>query len=516
MSFAPPRVARHAGVACAIVLVAAIAAIYWQTLGHGFLRFDDHAYIVANPHVRGGLTASNAHWALTARQASNWHPLAWVSHMADCSAYGLWPGGHHLTNVVLHAINALLVMAVMRSLGETLPVAAVVAGLFAVHPLRVESVAWVAERKDLLCGTFFLLAVWAHVATVRGAIRSGIGLPLCAVAMALGALSKGMIVTLPCVLLLLDWWPLRRLVWSPGGPAHTATGVVGVVVEKLPLFAISAATCWMTIWAQETAIASMTDVPLRLRLAGAAINVADYLGMFLAPVNLSGFYPWDPARITAARTAASLAVITTVTVIAVATRDRQPRLLVGWLWFLGMLVPVSGIVQVGRANLADRFTYLPMVGLAWAIVGIAFDAWQNAAATFGDPSRRRWCERLGAAVAAATLLTLAAISWFQTTHWRDTQTFWRRSLACSPRNATGHLNIAVDLRDQGRLDEALFHLASAHEIEPNAVDILLTLGIALADAGRRTEAEQCLARAAALEPGNPAVGQAYRRIRRPE
>jgi protein O-mannosyl-transferase len=498
------------------MLVAAIAAIYWQTLGHGFLRFDDHAYIVANPHVRGGLTASNAVWALTARQASNWHPLAWISHMADCSVYGMWPGGHHLTSVILHAINALLVMAVMRSLGETPAAAAVIAGLFAVHPLRVESVAWVAERKDLLCGTFFLAAVWAHAATARGTIRSGIGLPLCAVAMALGALSKGMIVTLPCVLLLLDWWPLRRLSWSPGGPAGSPAGIARIVLEKLPLFAISAAACWITVWSQEKAIASMSDVPLRLRLAGVAINVVDYLGMFLAPVNLSGFYPWDPAKITAARTAASLAVITVVTVVAVATRDRQPRLLVGWLWFLGMLVPVSGIVQVGRANLADRFTYLPMIGLTWALGGMAFDAWQEAAGRFGDPSKRRRFEMLGIAIAATTLLTLAAISSFQTTHWRDTHTFWRRSLACSPRNATGHLNIAVDLRDRGRLDEALFHLASAHEIEPNAVDILLTLGIALADAGRRTEAEACLARAATLEPGNPAVGQAYRRIRRPE
>ena len=489
----------------AVLIVAAIAAIYWQTLGHSFLRFDDHAYIAANPHVRGGLTPAGALWALTARQASNWHPLAWISHMADCSLYGMWPGGHHLTSVVLHAVNALLVMAVMRSFGETPAVAAVAASLFAVHPLRVESVAWVAERKDLLCGTFFLLAVWAHAATGRGRLRRGIGLAAGAAAMALGAVSKGMIVTLPCVLLLLDWWPLRRTAGSPGGPAGPPAGVPQLVLEKLPLFAISAAASWMTIWSQERAIASLGDVPLRLRLAGAVINVADYVGMFFAPASLAGFYPWDPARITPFRTAASLAIVAAVTAIAVAVRDRQPRLLVGWLWFLGMLVPVSGVVQVGRANLADRFTYLPQIGLAWAVAGLAFDAWRSVATGIEDPLRRRRFQAMGVSVAAGSLATLAAISWFQATHWRDTESFWRRSLACSPRNATGHLNLAVELRDGSRLGEALVHLAAAHEIEPNAADILLTLGLALSDAGRLTEAEQCFARAATLEPRNPSM-----------
>ena len=502
--------------AAAGLLVAATAAIYWQTLGHEFLRFDDHAYIVANPHVRGGLTPENATWALSTRHASNWHPLTWLSHMADCSLYGMWPGGHHLTSVVLHATNALLVLMVMRSLGESPAVCALVAAVFAVHPLRVESVAWVAERKDLLCAAFFLLAVWAHVATARGRLSRGVGLAATAAAMALGALSKGMIVTLPCVLLLLDWWPLRRLAWSPGGPSGQPVGPVRILLEKLPLFAISAAVSWMTIWSQETAIASMTDVPLRLRVAGAAINVADYLGMFLAPTNLAGFYPWDPVKITPLRTFASVALIAAVTAIAVAGRERQPRLLVGWLWFLGMLVPVSGVVQVGRANLADRFTYLPQIGLAWACVGIAFDAWNSVASGIGDPLRRRRFQAAGVALAAASLATLAGISWFQTMHWRDTQALWRRSLACSPRNATGHLNLAVQLRDEGRLGEALQHLAAAHEIEPNAVDILLTFGLALSAAGRLTEAEQCFARAATLEPSNKAVRAAVQRLRPPE
>jgi hypothetical protein len=500
----------------AALLVAATAAIYWQTIGHGFLQFDDHAYIVANPHVRGGLTPANALWALFTRQASNWHPLAWMSHMADCSLFGIWPGGHHLTSVVLHAINALLVMAVMRSLGETPASAAVVAGLFALHPLRVESVAWVAERKDLLCGAFFLLAVWAHVATARGRLPRGIGLAACAAATALGALSKGMIVTLPCVLLLVDWWPLRRLAWSPGEPSGRPAGLGRLLIEKLPLFAISAAASWMTVWSQETAFASMTDVPLRLRVAGAAINVADYLGMFFAPSNLAGFYPWDPARITPLRTAASLVLVAVVTGIAVAAQGRQPRLLVGWLWFLGMLVPVSGVVQVGRASLADRFTYLPQIGLAWVCTGIAFDAWTSIAAGIEDPPRRRRFQSLGAAVAAGSLATLAAISWFQAMHWRNTESFWRRSLACAPRNATGHLNLAVELRGEGRLGEAMQHLAAAHAIEPNAVDILLTFGLALSAAGRRTEAEECLARAAAIEPSNQAVRAALQRLRRTE
>lgn len=495
------------------LLIAVIAVIYGQTLSHGFLQFDDHAYIAANPHVRGGLTATNVLWALSARHASNWHPLAWISHMADCSLYGMWPGGHHLTSILIHVINALLVMGLMRSLGETRGVAALVAGLFAMHPLRVESVAWVAERKDLLCGTFFLLAVWIHAATVRGGLPRRTGLTACAVAMALGALSKGMIVTLPCVLLLLDWWPLRRLAWSPGGPAGPPARIAGLVLEKLPLFAISAAACWMTVWSQEQAIASVADVPLRLRLAGAVINIADYLGMFFAPVNLAGFYPWDSTRLTPMRTGFSLAVVVAVTAVAVAVRDRQPRLLVGWLWFLGVLVPVSGIVQVGRANLADRFTYLPQIGLAWACAGIAGEAWGGMAARSGDAAGRRRWGGAGIAMAAAVLLTLAAISSFQATHWRDTQSFWRRSLACSPRNATGHLNLAHELRKDGRLDESIVHLEIAHEIEPDAADILLALGIALADTGRPAEAARCLARAAELDPRNTEVEHAIRRLR---
>jgi hypothetical protein len=322
-----------------------------------------------------------------------------------------------------------------------------------------------------------------------------------------------MIVTLPCVLLLLDWWPLRRLAWSPGGPAGSPARIAGLVLEKLPLFAISAAACCMTVWSQEKAIASVADVPLRLRLAGAVINVADYLGMFFAPVNLAGFYPWDSTRLTPMRTGFSLAVVVTVTAVAVAVRNRQPRLLVGWLWFLGVLVPVSGIVQVGRANLADRFTYLPQIGLAWACAGIASEAWGGMAARSGDAAGRRRWGVAGIAMAAAVLLALAAISSFQATHWRETQSFWRRSLACSPRNATGHLNLAFELRKDGRHEESIFHLEIAHEIEPDAADILLALGIALADTGRPAEAARCLDRAAELDPRNTEVEHAIRRLR---
>jgi hypothetical protein len=371
-----------------------------------------------------------------------------------------------------------------------------------VHPLRVESVAWVAERKDLLCGTFFLLAAWAHAVTVRGGLSRKTGLALCAVAMALGALSKGMIVTLPCVLLLLDWWPLRRLAWSPGGPAGPPASVAGLIVEKVPLFAISAAACWMTVWSQEQAIATVADVPLWLRLAGASTNVVDYLGMFLAPVNLAGFYPWDSARLTPWRTVASLAVIVAVTSAGVAVRDRQPRLLVGWLWFLGMLVPVSGVVQVGRANLADRFTYLPQIGLAWACVGIGVDMWNGLIRRFVPHGSEPRGRVVGVAVAMAVLAPCATLSYVQAMHWRDTETFWRRSLACAARNPTAHLNLGMELRDQGRLDEAIRHLAAAHALEPDAVDVLQTLGLALSDAGRLEQAHECLMRALAIDPEN--------------
>jgi len=435
-------------------LAGVVFLLYAQVARHEFVTLDDRQYVYENPHVKGGFSAENVAWALTAFHEGNWHPLTWLSHMLDVELFGLDPGAHHLANVVLHALNAvLLFLAFVALSGETWP-SALVAALFAVHPLRVESVAWVAERKDLLAGLFWILSLLAYARYVKGTSQRRFA--TVAGFMALGLMAKPMLVTLPCVLLLLDIWPLGRWPVTKLGP---------LAREKLPLLALSAISSVITAAAQRGggAVMSLQKIELGERAANALVSYAAYLRDSVWPRNLAVLYP-HPALATP-ENAAPLAVPALIAAAALAAiswgawkaRGSRPYLAVGWLWYLGTLVPVIGIVQVGIQARADRYTYLPAIGIdlavAWGLRDLC----------------ARW-ERIRALVPAAVgaaLAALASVTWLQLPVWRNSETLYRHALAFTRGNYLIHNNLAGVLDDEGKLDEAAEQYRNALRAKPN-------------------------------------------------
>ena len=349
-------------------LLLAVALVFGQTVRHDFVNYDDNAYVYENPQVAGGLTAHGIAWAFTSFHVSNWHPLTWLSHMLDCQFYGLHAGGHHLTNVLLHAATAILLFLVLRRMTGDLWPSAFVAAVFAIHPLRAESVAWVAERKDVLSGLFFMLTLGAYAGYARRPFSLGRYLTV-VLLFALGLMAKPMLVTLPFVLLLLDYWPLGRI-----GP-HRRTGISSfrrVVVEKIPLLALTAASCVATVIAQGTAVIAIDVIPLPSRIANALVSYVAYMGQLFYPAGLAVLYPHPEGGLPIWKVAASSLVLAGISAAALVWRRRFPYLFVGWFWYVGMLVPVIGLVQVGLHAMADRYTYLPQIGLCIAVTwGVA-------------------------------------------------------------------------------------------------------------------------------------------------
>jgi tetratricopeptide (TPR) repeat protein len=490
----------------------AVALVFGQTLGHGFVSFDDNGYVYENPHVKSGLSLEGVAWAFTHSYEANWHPLTWLSHMLDCQLYDLKPWGHHLSNVLLHAAAAILLFLVLRRMTGRLWPSALVAAVFAVHPLRVESVAWVAERKDVLSGLFFMLTLAAYGRYVRRPSSLGRYL-LVMLLFALGLLAKPMLVTVPFVLLLLDYWPLRR--WNPSSagsvprpcsawcPGTSSAGTVPgalllrssgtplrLVLEKLPLLALAAASCVATLLAQAGAIVSVAHVPMRWRIANALVSYVAYLGQFFYPAGLAPLYPHPEGAVAAWKVIGALLAITGITAAVLAWRRRFPCLLVGWLWYLGMLLPVIGLVQVGVQAMADRYTYLPQIGLVLAL------AWGVA-----DVARDWRCPRWICGVAASlVLLLLAGCAWRQTSYWRDTITLWTRTLDCTSRNSAAQNNLGGALYWQGRFNEAAAHFQTALEIRPDFAEAHNGLGSALLVCGHVNEAIAEFQTAVGLDP----------------
>jgi tetratricopeptide (TPR) repeat protein len=502
--------------AFALLLCLATLALHGRSIGFEFVAFDDRTYVADNPHVRAGLSLAGLRWALTATEAANWHPLTWLSHMLDVSLYGLDPGRHHLTSVLLHACNVWLLFALLaHATGRGWP-SAFVAGLFAFHPLHVESVAWVAERKDLLSAAFGLLALRAYVAYARRPTARRYALT--AACLALGLLAKPMLVTLPAVFLLLDVWPLAR-----------RRGPIALVAEKFPLLALSALSGAITLVAQHGggAVKSTEAIPMSGRLANAAVSCVRYLVKTVWPSELALAYPhpYLPGGVpwSAGQVAGAALLLAAPTVVAALQWRLRPWLGVGWLWYLGMLAPVIGIVQVGSQAMADRYTYLPLVG-PFVIV-----AWGAAELATGV-ARRRALGLLGIAV----LVLLAALSWRQLGHWRDSLALFQRAVDVAPNNALMHNNLGTVLEQRGRIEEAARHYRQAIELRPaypeahnNLAAVLLGrgdaagalehyrlalaarpdyaqalngLGSALAARGRTDEAITQLGRALALQP----------------
>jgi len=460
-------------------LVAAVAALLLLTLlvflplfSAGFINLDDPVYVTENSHVRGGLSLAGARWAATSLEAANWHPLTWLSHMADVQVYGMQAPGHHATNLLLHGVSAVLLLVVLQGLTGMLWPGLLVAALFAVHPLHVESVAWVAERKDVLAGLFWMLTLGAYLRYVR---RPGPGrYAAVLIAFALGLMSKPMLVTLPAVLLLLDFWPLGRL-RAPARPA-------AVALEKLPLFLMAAGASALTMTAQGggNAVVSLEALPVAARAANAVVAAVTYLGKSLWPSGLAVFYPFDAASITAPLVAGAAAILLAGTLVAAAgPRFGRPYLTVGWLWFLGTLVPVIGLVQVGSQSRADRYTYLPLVGI------FLLAAWEARTV-----ARRRGgrAPLLVGAAALAVVAALAVPAFLQAARWRDQVTLYRHSLAVTHDNPKMHDALGKALLDVGANEEAALHLREALRIKPTYADGHGKLGTALARLGRRAEA----------------------------
>ncbi|HET7784868.1 MAG TPA: tetratricopeptide repeat protein [Myxococcales bacterium] len=451
----------------AAALVLGTLALYARVGGYDFIWFDDNRYVVENRQVLSGLTLEGMRWAFTATHASNWHPLTWLSHMLDVQIFGLDAGAHHLVNAALHAVNAALVYAVVRRLTGLRGRSLCVAVLFAVHPLHVESVAWVAERKDLLSTLFGLLSLWAWAAWVERPRWQRYA--LVALCFSLSLLAKPMWVTLPALLLLLDFWPLAR----------------GLrVVEKLPLLALSLASSAATALAQRSSITDLS-LPIALRLENVVVAYARYVAKTFWPWPLSLHYPYPTGGIPAWQIGAALFLLAAITLAAVGRARTAPWMLVGWLWFVGTLVPVIGIVQVGTQSMADRYTYLPLLGLFIALVWTVAEAFPRAAVP-------------AAAVASAALCVVTSV---QLSYWSGSEKLFRRGSAIEPLDATLHAALSDWLRHSGRLEEAVFEEREAARLDPHRPALWNNLAALEAELHRLDDAVGYVSRAIEEDAG---------------
>lgn len=495
-----------------------VVLAFLPILGNGFVNYDDPQYVLQNPHVRAGITAAGLRWALTAQVAANWHPLTLLSHMLDVQLFGLNPRGHHLTSLLLHLANVLLLFEVLRRMTGAPLRSAAVAALFAVHPTRVETVAWVADRKDLLCGLFWMLTLAAYLRYARRP-SAGRYLPVAA-AMAASLAAKPMAMTLPFVLLLLDFWPLRR--WpampaaeaaegaTPAGAAPagaraagaTATSAWRLVWEKVPLLCLSAAAGLIALRTQAAPVESGLDAPLAWRCANALTSYMAYLGKLLDPRSLAVFYPFR--RVPADRAAAAALALAAITALTLLAAKRKPYLVVGWLWYLGTLVPVIGVLLVGWQAMADRYTYLPAIGIFLAAVWGAADLALVAGRRISRSAVR------GAATAAAVacvalLLLLGAMTRRQTAYWSGTFALFSHALSVDE-SYLAHTNVAEELRARGDADGALAHYRAAVALAPRSPQARAALGNALRAWGRPAEALAPLRAALALDPADERAG----------
>lgn len=472
-----------------VVLVLATVLLFVRAVGHGFVNYDDPDYVTANPRVQAGLSWGTVRWALGAAEASNWHPLTWLSHAADVSLFGRDPRGHHATSVLLHGLNAAFAFLALVRLTGARWTSALAAALFAWHPLRVESVAWVAERKDVLSGLCWFLALWAYaVHAERRRAGGGVGWPYAGAlgAFALGLMAKPMLVTMPCVLLLLDVWPLRRLDLAGANGERVGR----LLLEKLPFFALAAVSSVVTYVVQSQGGSVSAALGLGPRFANAFVAVASYLGSWVWPVDLAVLYP-HPGAWPVARVALAVAVVVAGSVLAWTQRRRRPWVAVGWLWFLGTLVPVLGLVQVGLQARADRYTYLPIIGVQLAVL------WSLRDIVVSGPARRR-----AALVAGAALVALAGVTWRQLGVWRDSLTLFDHALAVTRGNYVAHDNRGFHLAGLGRLDEAMSAYRAALALRPDYLNANNNLGHALVQLGRAAEAVPPLRAALAANPSH--------------
>lgn len=500
-----------------VLLGLATAAVYGQTASHGFVGYDDPVYLTRNIVVLDGISAEGVRWAFSTWHAANWHPLTWLSHMLDVELWGTWAGGHHLTNLAVHVVNTLLLFGLLSALTAERWRSALVAALFALHPLHVESVAWVSERKDLLATLFGLTSLWIYRAwTCRG----GAHLYLAALAsFGLSLLAKPMWLTLPILLLLLDFWPLRRLSlasWRwPGKEPETgseaASGALPrarLALEKLPFAALSGVSAVVTFAAQREggALWSSAEVALPLRLANAAVSSWRYLGKALWPTDLSVLYPHPYLAETGGsawplwQVAVSVACLLVVSVAAWRLRSR-PYLLFGWLWYLVALLPVIGIVQVGAQGMADRYSYMSLIGVFVAVV------WAG-----GDALRKHAMARGAAVLSICALLCFSVLSFKQVQVWRNSFALFEHALALAPGNWILHAHLGDALLEDGKPSRADARRASEHygavvAIRPDHLGARASLASLLEQLGRKAEAKKQRREIARRRASPPSAGR---------
>lgn len=465
----------------ATALFVAVVLVFGRTTSFGFVEFDDPLYVQRESHVLGGLTAENVSWAMTTTHLANWHPLTWMSYMADVTLFGGGPAVHHGVNVALHAANTLLLYVLLRTMTGRVAASAFAAALFAVHPLRVESVAWISERKDVQYVFFSLLACLAYVRFARtGSWRWYAAV---VVTFAASLMTKGLAVTLPCVFLLLDFWPLERQAWGRR------------VLEKLPLFAMSIATGVMAIHAArvEGAVSDLESMSLAQRLGIATLGYGLYLGKMVWPVGLCCFHPLPP-ELRWGQIAIAGTVLVAITGIAVLRARRSPYLLVGWLWFLGTLFPVSGVMQAGGQLIADRYTYFPMIGLFVAV------CW-----TLDDLVRTAAVRRIVAPVGAGIVVALALLAVRQVGTWRTSETLFEHAYRVSRPNTRVLASLGGIRVESGRMEEGLELLHRSLELDPDDYMTLNRLGVAAMKEQRYADAEEWYLRAVEVRPAKVLV-----------
>ena len=533
----------------ALGLAALTAAVFAPAFRCGWVNYDDHDYVTENPQVHSGLSAANAGWAFSTFHQANWHPLTWLSLQLDASLWGLNASGYHLTNVLIHALNAALLFVALRALTGAFWRSAAVALLFAIHPLRVESVAWVSERKDVLSASFGLLALWAYAGYVQR--RSAVRYAAVAVALAASLMSKPMFVTLPFLMLVLDWWPLKRaglqgsaraddsradvphlltnkaiqagaakarknasrsnvavaeVAGTRSAPALSASNRVipglarawqALVVEKLPLFGLVAGSSVVTFLAQSAggAVGNLQKFPLSTRLENAAVSYVGYLSKTVWPAHLSPFYPHLGEDLSIWQAGGPLALLAIVTAVAFALRRRAPYLLVGWLWYLGTLLPVIGLVQVGNQGMADRYTYFPQVGLLVAV------CWG-----FADLIGPILRVRTAAIATAAVAVTLSFLTYRQVNIWHDSVALWEHAVLATGGNVIDLLNLAGACEEQGYWKDAkkwyldILNRTDIHKSQFEEAKALSNLGNLYSEEGQQNEALKLIEAGIKLDP----------------
>lgn len=478
-----------------VILVTVTLAVFMQTADHQFINYDDPGYVTANSVVKGGLTAAGFAWAFTTTAMSNWHPLTWLSHMADVQMFGLAPAGHHLSSVVMHTMAALFLFLLLARITGALWQSFAVAVLFALHPLHVESVAWVAERKDVLSTIFWMLTILFYARLVK---KPGYTWYFCALfSFIAGLMTKPMLVTLPLVMLLLDYWPLNRFACNQVGRDDlTLTGrfifPLTLLKEKIPFFLLSVVSAFITIYCQQTggSIASLDKVPVALRIENALVVYIKYICLMIWPHDLAILYPF-PGSPPIWQGIGAGCLLVAITSIVIRLRQRYPYLITGWFWYLITLLPVIGLVQVGSQALADRYTYIPLIGLfilcCWLIPDLLRDLRQR--------------QVILGVLAGVVIVSLTSVTWRQIGYWKDNLSLYRHTLAVTTGNYLILNNYGAALEEQGILEESIAMFRLALSIKPDHAEALYNLGrLYLSDLNRPQEALPLFARAIAVKP----------------